>query len=82
MPWHQVGTLPLLVCLSLYLSSQGRQPRSGSARKLESDAVHLMLNEEQGFYEIGPQLEDNNIFVLSVTIGLASNLAKVKLFIK
>ncbi|KAJ7339657.1 hypothetical protein OS493_006064 [Desmophyllum pertusum] len=36
-----------------------------------------MLNDSQGYYEIGPQREDNNIFVLSVTIGLASNLAKL-----
>ena len=60
---------------------QGREPRPTSERKPESDAIHLFLNEEQGYYEIGPQLEeDNNIFVLSVTIGLASNLAKVNLF--
>lgn len=36
-----------------------------------------MLNEELGYYKIGPQQKDNQIFVLSVTIGLASNLAKV-----
>ena len=59
---------------------QGREARPTSERKPESDAIHLFLNEEQGYYEIGPQLEDNNVFVLSVTIGLASNLAKVNLF--
>ena len=59
---------------------QGREPRPTSERRPESDTMHLFLNEEQGYYEIGPQLEDNNIFVLSVTIGLASNLAKVNLF--
>lgn len=60
------------------ISSQGREPRHASERRPESDAIHLFLNEEQGYYEIGPQLEDNSIFVLSVTIGLASNLAKVQ----
>ena len=63
-----------------FISSQGREPRPASERKPESDAIQFALNEEQGYYEIGPQLEDNNIFVLSVTIGLASNLAKVNLF--
>jgi len=62
------------------MSSQGTESRPASERRPESDAIHLFLNEEQGYYEIGPQLEDNNIFVLSVTIGLASNLAKVNLF--
>ena len=38
-----------------------------------------MLNEEEGFYEVGPQQGHLQIFVLSVTIGLASNLAKVRL---
>lgn len=57
--------------------SDRREPRHASERRPESDAIHLFLNEEQGYYEIGPQLEDNSIFVLSVTIGLASNLAKL-----
>lgn len=44
-----------------------------------SRAMHLdcILNEEEGFYQIGPRDRDNRIFVLSVTISLASNLAKV-----
>ena len=68
----------IIYIIFIIIFSQGRQPRPGSARKPESDAVQLTLNEEQGYYEIGPQRKDNNIFVLSVTIGLASNLAKVK----
>jgi len=66
----------VILCI---VSSQGRESRPASERRpeSESDAIHLFLNEEQGYYEIGLQLEDNNIFVLSVTIGLASNLAKV-----
>lgn len=45
-----------------------------------SKELKFVLNEEHGYYEIGPQKDDNQIFVLSVTIGLASNLAKVGLF--
>jgi len=52
----------------------GKQLRPPSAGP---DAIQFMLNEEQGYYEIGPQQEDNQIFILSVTIGLASNLAKL-----
>ena len=66
--------------IQCFISLQGREPRPASERKPESEAVHLFLNEEQGYYEIGPQLEDNDTFILSVTIGLASNLAKVNLF--
>ncbi|XP_015753947.1 PREDICTED: centrosomal protein of 120 kDa-like [Acropora digitifera] len=42
-----------------------------------SKELKFVLNEEHGYYEIGPQKDDNQIFVLSVTIGLASNLAKL-----
>ena len=57
--------------------SKGRHPAPSPPRKPESDAIQLLLNDDQGYYEIGPQHDDNNIFILSVTIGLASNLAKV-----
>ena len=59
--------------------SQGKLPKPSSTTKLGSEEIHFMLNEDQGYYEIGPQQDDNQIFVLSVTIGLASNLAKVGL---
>ncbi|KXJ28809.1 centrosomal protein of 120 kDa [Exaiptasia diaphana] len=36
-----------------------------------------VLNNNEGYYQIGPSEKDNHIFVLSVTIGLASNLAKL-----
>ena len=62
-----------------FVSSQGEQPKPSSAVKLGSEAIQFSLNEEQGYYEIGPQQQDNQIFVLAVTIGLASNLAKVGL---
>ena len=58
-------------------SFQGKQPKPSPTTRLSSEEMHFMLNEDQGYYEIGPQQEDNQIFVLSVTIGLASNLAKV-----
>lgn len=81
MIWSKLSTAlnrdGIILCI---ISSQGRESRPALERRPESDAIHLFLNEEQGYYEIGPQLEDNNIFVLSVTIGLASNLAKVNLF--
>lgn len=61
------------------MPSKGQHPRPSPPRKPESDGIQCLLNEDQGYYEIGPQHEDNKIFILSVTIGLASNLAKVDL---
>lgn len=61
------------------MSSQGKHPKPSSGVKSGSEAIQFTLNEEQGYYEIGPQQQDNQIFVLAVTIGLASNLAKVGL---
>ncbi|RMX45248.1 hypothetical protein pdam_00000823 [Pocillopora damicornis] len=54
-----------------------QHPRPSPPRKPESDGIQCLLNEDQGYYEIGPQHEDDKIFILSVTIGLASNLAKL-----
>lgn len=54
-----------------------QHPRPSPPRKPASDGIQCMLNEDQGYYEIGPQHEDDRIFILSVTIGLASNLAKL-----
>lgn len=55
-------------------------PKQSPPTKQWSKELKFVLNEEQGYYEIGPQKDDNHIFVLSVTIGMASNLAKVGLF--
>ena len=52
-------------------------PKQSPLTKQWSKELKFVLNEEHGYYEIGPQKDDNQIFVLSVTIGLASNLAKV-----
>ena len=60
-------------CSSPFVVSKGR--RSGPSSRFQT--IQFTLNEEQGYYEIGPQQDGNQIFVLSVTIGLASNLAKV-----
>lgn len=54
-------------------ADEGR--RSGPSSRFQT--IQFTLNEEQGYYEIGPQQDGNQIFVLSVTIGLASNLAKL-----
>ena len=61
-------------CSSPFVVSKGR--RSGPSSRFQT--IQFTLNEEQGYYEIGPQQDGNQIFVLSVTIGLASNLAKVQ----
>ena len=36
-----------------------------------------VLNEEEGFYQIGPSKQCGDQFVLSVTIATAANLAQV-----
>ena len=36
-----------------------------------------VLNEDNGFYQLGPNSESSEIFVLSVTISYAVHLAKV-----
>ena len=61
-------------CSSPFVVSKGRQSRPSS----RPQTIQFTLNEEQGYYEIGSQQDGNQIFVLSVTIGLASNLAKVQ----
>ncbi|KAK3728976.1 hypothetical protein QZH41_008720, partial [Actinostola sp. cb2023] len=43
----------------------------------ESSVLEPILNNQDGHYQIGALSDDNQIFVLSVTIGLASNLAKL-----
>ena len=51
---------------------------------LREEEAHLkllqpVLNEEEGFYQIGPARQCGDQFVLSVTIATAANLAQVLL---
>ena len=50
-----------------------------SADDNESLSFEPVLNEEEGFYQLGPTTEPSEIYVLSVTISYAVNLAKVML---
>ncbi|XP_068693226.1 centrosomal protein of 120 kDa-like isoform X1 [Montipora foliosa] len=58
-------------------AEDAKKPKQSPPTKQGINELKFALNEEQGYYVIGPQKEDNQIFVLSVTIGLASNLAKL-----
>ena len=49
---------------------------------LKEEGAHLkmlqpVLNEEEGYYQIGPAKQCSDQFVLSVTIATATNLAQV-----
>lgn len=48
-------------------------------QNLGIDPRHLqpLLNEAEGFYQIGPKLKCKEHFVLSVTIAQAANLTQV-----
>ena len=76
MEFYGIGVVTSAIikfCSSPFVVSKGRQSRPSS----RPQTIQFTLNEEQGYYEIGSQQDGNQIFVLSVTIGLASNLAKV-----
>lgn len=49
-------------------------------QSLGIDPRHLqpLLNEAEGFYQIGPKLKCKEQFILSVTIAQASNLTQVR----
>ena len=49
-----------------------------TADEIDPLGLEPVLNEEKGFYQLGPNNESSEIFVLSVTISYAVNLAKVK----
>ncbi|XP_032233962.1 centrosomal protein of 120 kDa isoform X2 [Nematostella vectensis] len=49
-----------------------------AATEMDIGTLQAVLNNDEGFYEIGPQgTPINDVFVMSVIIGLASNLAKL-----
>ncbi|CAB4003314.1 centrosomal of 120 kDa isoform X2, partial [Paramuricea clavata] len=65
---------------SLKKQEQRSPPQhSTPSRKDDIDPLGLqpVLNEEKGFYQLGPNTESSEIFVLSVTISYAVNLAKL-----
>lgn len=58
------------VCLSVIES--GTPLKDKDARLLKP-----VLNEDEGYYQLGPAQKCTDQFVLSVTIATASNLAQV-----
>ncbi|ESO92587.1 hypothetical protein LOTGIDRAFT_190538, partial [Lottia gigantea] len=57
-----------------------KAPSEENLTALESTNLKTLvpvLNEEEGFYQIGPAKKCNEMFVLSVTIAYASNLAQL-----
>ena len=45
--------------------------------EVNPSSLQPVLFEEKGYFQLGPITDTNQIFLLSVTIGFASNLAKV-----
>ena len=44
----------------------------------ESVPYQLMMNEDEGHFQLGPSQQSNQIFLLSLTIRSAANLAQVR----
>lgn len=47
--------------------------------KLESMKLEVILNEDEGYHQIGPAELCKDLFVLSVTVAFATRLEQVKL---
>ena len=64
--YHQVSILNLSIAVS-----------EDSDGNFNPATLKPVLNEIDGFYQIGPALSCNEDFILSVTISFASNLPNV-----
>ena len=53
--------------------------RQGPPQEFESQTLKPVLNDSEGFYQIGPARTCSDQFVLSVTIAFAANLPQVQL---
>ncbi|XP_027023076.1 centrosomal protein of 120 kDa isoform X1 [Tachysurus fulvidraco] len=52
-------------------------PRPGSPIKLESMKLEAILNEDEGYHQIGPADVCKDLFVLSVTVAFATRLEQL-----
>ena len=77
--WAYILYIAFLVyaVVSTHVVNLGTLGLSLSEREIDPASLQPVLNEERGYYQLGPITDATQIFVLSVTIGFASNLAKV-----
>ena len=64
-----------LINFLIFLATEG-----GALSGIDIRTLKPILNEAEGFYQIGPRDKCTEHYVLSVTIAFATNLPQVRIF--